>query len=46
MRNEDGVLVPQPNVMEPKLRRICTMHDEIYAQIRFGQYCTNIAKVG
>jgi len=35
MRNADGALAPQPNMLEAKIRQIITMHDEEYARNRF-----------
>ena len=36
VRNHAGVLVPEAAAMEAGLRRIVTMHDEQYSQMRFG----------
>ena len=36
VRNHAGVLVPEAAAMEAGLRRIVTMHDEPYSQMRFG----------
>ena len=36
VRNHAGVLVPEANAMEANIRRIVTMHDEQYSQMRFG----------
>ena len=36
VRNHAGVLVPEANAMEANIRRIVTMHDEHYSQMRFG----------
>ena len=36
VRNLAGVLVPEPNALEANIRRIVTMHDETFAQERFG----------
>merc|ERR1719234_1543830 len=36
VRNGAGVLVPQPNAMESRIRKIVTMHDEDYSRLRFG----------
>jgi len=36
VRNSAGVLVPQPNAMESRIRKIVTMHDEDYSRLRFG----------
>jgi lysophospholipase len=36
VRNSAGVLVPQPDAIELRLRRIVTMHDEEYSRLRFS----------
>ena len=33
VRNSEGVLVPQPNAMESRIREIVTMHDEDYSRV-------------
>ena len=33
VRNSAGVLVPQPNAMESRIRKIVTMHDEDYSRV-------------
>ena len=38
VRNSAGVLVPQPNAMESRIRKIVTMHDEDYSRVRKTDY--------
>ncbi|KAK2706542.1 L-asparaginase-like isoform X1 [Artemia franciscana] len=36
VRNDNGVLVPKPNVLEHRLRKSAIFHDVAYAKSRFG----------
>ena len=38
VRNSAGVLVPQPNAMESRIRKIVTMHDEDYSRVEKTNY--------
>ena len=38
VRNSAGVLVPQPNAMESRIRKIVTMHDEDYSRVGKTNY--------
>ena len=40
VRNSEGVLVPQPNAMESRIREIVTMHDEDYSRVGKRFNCT------